>query len=109
MQTKLLFETYRRFLAFYEALDVSAVLDDYYQPDDKKIQQGILSKYETMFNNPFVAIAFYDKNGNLIEQNEVLQNVGTSKISNRIQPLYNVDGEIANYFVTQRIKDIEST
>jgi hypothetical protein len=54
-------------------------------------------------------ISFYDKNGNLTEQNEVLQSIGTNKVSNRIQPLYNVDGEIANYFVSQCIKDIDLT
>ena len=84
-------------------------IGEYYQPDDNKLKEEIICKYETMFNNPFVAIAFYDKNGNLTEQNEVLQSIGTNKVSNRIQPLYNVDGEIANYFVSQCIKDIDLT
>lgn len=84
-------------------------IGEYYQPDDNKLKEEIICKYETMFNNPFVAIAFYDKNGNLTDQNEVLQSIGTNKVSNRIQPLYNVDGEIANYFVSQCIKDIDLT
>ena len=84
-------------------------IGEYYQPNDDRLKQELICKYETMLNNPFVAIAFYDKNGNLIEQNEALQKIGTNKVSNRIQPLYNVDGEIANYFVTQCIKDIELT
>lgn len=84
-------------------------IGEYYQPDDNKLKEEIICKYETIFNNPFVAIAFYDKNGNLTEQNEVLQSIGTNKVSNRIQPLYNVDGEIANYFVSQCIKDIDLT
>jgi len=81
-------------------------IGQYYKPDENRLQQEIICKYETMFNNPYVAIAFYDKNGNIIEQNEALLNIGANMVSNRIQPLYNAEGEIANYIVTQCIKDI---
>ena len=91
------------------AISKTGQIGQYYQPDDDRLKQEMICRYKTLFNNPFVAIAFYDKNGNLTEQNEVLQNIGTGKVSNHIQPLYNAEGEVANYFVTQCIKDIETT
>ena len=56
-------------------------------------------KYEAIITNPFVAIAFYDKNGRLIEMNETMRRARHDDTTNLRQPLYNADGEVTNYIV----------
>jgi hypothetical protein len=56
-------------------------------------------KYEAVMSNPFVAIAFYDKDGRLIEMNETMKRSRRDTKVLQRQPLYNADGEVSNYIV----------
>ena len=72
-----------------------------------------MHKYDTILSNPFVAMAFYDRKGNLTDQNQAMKKVtGINTISvqddaapnvrftKNVQPIYNANGDICNYLVT---------
>jgi hypothetical protein len=53
-----------------------------------------------LLNNPYVAMAFYDVKGNIIDQNSLMMKLGnTTEAVKHMQPLYDARGEIASYFV----------
>ena len=56
-------------------------------------------KYDAIMSNPFVAIAFYDKNGQMVETNETMKHTKHGNTTDLCQPLYNADGEVTNYIV----------
>ena len=70
-----------------------------YAAQNNKAANDLRHKYEAIITNPFVAIAFYDKDGRLIEMNETMSRVRHADTTNLRQPLYNADGEVTNYIV----------
>jgi hypothetical protein len=77
-------------------------VDHYYDIEDNQAAHDLIHKYEAILSNPFVAISFYDHNGHLITKNDAMRLLDGKDISSYRQPLYNADGEVANYFVAIR-------
>ncbi|MBR1409630.1 MAG: transporter substrate-binding domain-containing protein [Prevotella sp.] len=74
----------------------------YYAKEDNQAAHDLLYKYNAILCNPFLAISFYDNNGQVIVQNEAMKEIDDPAISERRRPIYNAKGEIANYFVAIR-------
>jgi hypothetical protein len=60
-----------------------------------------MCRYKVLLSNPFVAMAFYDKRSEVIDQNDAMRKFGDAKASKHVQPLYNAKGEIACFFVSK--------
>lgn len=75
------------------------LMSDRYEKQDTKAAEVLKKKYEAVMSNPFVAIAFYDKDGRLIEMNETMKRSRRDTKVLQRQPLYNADGEVSNYIV----------
>jgi ABC-type amino acid transport substrate-binding protein len=75
------------------------LMSDRYEKQDSKAAEVLKKKYEAVMSNPFVAIAFYDKDGRLIEMNETMKRSRRDTKVLQRQPLYNADGEVSNYIV----------
>lgn len=92
---------------YTNARPVVVVSDDNTPPysftdDNGEAAHNLQQGYEAILDNPFVAISFYDNNGKLIIQNDTMKRLGTPAMPGNRQPLYNLKGEIANYFVAFR-------
>lgn len=74
-------------------------MDKYYADEDTQAAHDLVYRYEAILCTPFVAIAFYDVNGQLIVQNEAMKKLDHTSFFNLRQPLYNAAGKVANYFV----------
>ncbi len=71
----------------------------YYAIEDNQAAHDLKQRYEAILCNPFVAIAFYDHNGQLIVENDAMKQMGSENVKADRQPLYNADGEVSDYFV----------
>lgn len=97
----------------HPAYVINAVSDVTHDVEEIHIAHDIMHKYDTILSNPFVAMAFYDRKGNLTDQNQAMKKVtGINTISvqddaapnvrftKNVQPIYNANGDICNYLVT---------
>lgn len=82
-----------------EMVSQAKLMSDRYEKQDSKAAEVLKKKYEAVMSNPFVAIAFYDKDGRLIEMNETMRRARHDDTTCLRQPLYNADGEVSNYIV----------
>jgi hypothetical protein len=82
-----------------EMVSQAKLMSDRYEKQDSKAAKVLKKKYEAVMSNPFVAIAFYDKDGRLIEMNETMKRSRRDTKVLQRQPLYNADGEVSNYIV----------
>lgn len=82
-----------------EMINQVKLMSDRYEKQDTKAAEVLKKKYEAVMSNPFVAIAFYDKDGRLIEMNETMKRSRRDTKVLQRQPLYNADGEVSNYIV----------
>ena len=82
-----------------EMVSQAKLMSDRYEKQDPKAAKVLKKKYEAVMSNPFVAIAFYDKDGRLIEMNETMKRSRRDTKVLQRQPLYNADGEVSNYIV----------
>ena len=82
-----------------EMVSQAKLMSDRYEKQDSKAAEVLKKKYEAVMSNPFVAIAFYDKDGRLIEMNETMKRSRRHTRVLQRQPLYNADGEVSNYIV----------
>ena len=82
-----------------EMVSQAKLMSDRYEKQDSKAAEVLKKKYEAVMSNPFVAIAFYDKDGRLIEMNETMKRSRRDTKVLQRQPLYNADGEVSNYIV----------
>ena len=82
-----------------EMVSQAKLMSDRYEKQDSKAAEVLKKKYEAVMSNPFVAIAFYDKDGRLIEMNETMKRSRRDTKELQRQPLYNADGEVSNYIV----------
>jgi ABC-type amino acid transport substrate-binding protein len=82
-----------------EMINQAKLMSDRYEKQDSKAAEVLKKKYEAVMSNPFVAIAFYDKDGRLIEMNETMRRARHDDTTCLRQPLYNADGEVSNYIV----------
>ena len=82
-----------------EMVSQAKLMSDRYEKQDSKAAEVLKKKYEAVLSNPFVAIAFYDKDGRLIEMNETMKRSRRDTKVLQRQPLYNADGEVSNYIV----------
>ena len=82
-----------------EMVSQAKLMSDRYEKQDSKATEVLKKKYEAVMSNPFVAIAFYDKDGRLIEMNETMKRSRRDTKVLQRQPLYNADGEVSNYIV----------
>ena len=82
-----------------EMITQAKLMSDRYEKQDTKAAEVLKKKYEAVMSNPFVAIAFYDKDGRLIEMNETMKRSRRDTKVLQRQPLYNADGEVSNYIV----------
>lgn len=82
-----------------EMINQAKLMSDRYEKQDSKAAEVLKKKYEAVMSNPFVAIAFYDKDGRLIEMNETMKRSRRDTKVLQRQPLYNADGEVSNYIV----------
>jgi ABC-type amino acid transport substrate-binding protein len=82
---------------------INAVNDVTQETKEQLAARDLVHCYRVLLSNPFVAMAFYDKKGSVIDQNDAMRQLGGVKDSKHIQPLYNVKGEIACFFVTKPV------
>ena len=82
---------------------INAVNDVTQETKEQLAARDLGHCYRVLLSNPFVAMAFYDKKGSVIDQNDAMRQLGGVKDSKHIQPLYNVKGEIACFFVTKPV------
>jgi hypothetical protein len=82
-----------------EMIAQAQLMSDCYAYQDSKAAQDLKQKFDAIITNPFVAIAFYNKNGQLIEMNETMKQAKRESTADMRQPLYNADGEVTNYIV----------
>jgi hypothetical protein len=75
-------------------------MEKYYAAEESQPDHVLQYRYEAILCNPFLAVAFYDSNGQVIAQNEAMRKLSPDEETLHRQPLYNVKGEIANYFTT---------
>lgn len=92
-----------------EMINQTEHMHTYYDMEDNQAAHDLLNKYETILQNPFVAIAIYDYNGKLIRQNEAMKKIGHEKVADLRKPLYNAQGNVANYFVVVKPEDVTAT
>lgn len=78
---------------------INAVYDVTHDMEENQATRNLIRKYEVIMTNPFTAMAFYDSNHHVIDQNEAMKQLGDIGDGMPLQPLYNVEGEIANYFL----------
>ena len=77
-------------------------LEQFYNVEDNQAAHDLIHKYNAILCNPFVAISFYDHNGQFIIENDAMRQLGEVDTTPYRQPLYNADGEVTNYFVAIR-------
>ncbi|SHK87788.1 transporter substrate-binding domain-containing protein [Xylanibacter ruminicola] len=82
-----------------EMINQAQHMHNSYVYQDDKAAHDLKLKYDAIMCNPFVAIAFYDKNGRLVEMNETMKRTRHENTAYLRQPLYNADGEVSNYIV----------
>ena len=82
-----------------EMITQAKLMSDRYEKQDTKAAEVLKKKYEAVMSNPFVAIAFYDKDGRLVEMNETMKRSRRDTKVLQRQPLYNANGEVSNYIV----------
>lgn len=80
-----------------------------YAAQNNKAAHDLKQKYDAIITNPFVAIAFYDKDGRLIEMNETMRRARHDDTTSLRQPLYNADGEIIHYIVAVNKRKLTTT
>ena len=79
---------------------INAVNDVTKDAEIKQSANDLKNKYNVLLDNPYVAMAFYDVKGNIIDQNSLMMKLGnTTEAVKHMQPLYDARGEIASYFV----------
>lgn len=74
----------------------------FYEVEDNQAAHDLIHKYDAILCNPFVAISFYDHNGQFIIENDAMRQLGDEDTTPYRQPLYNAEGEVTNYFVAIR-------
>lgn len=96
---------------------INAVYDVTHEVEEDHAAHDIMRKCDVIFSNPYIAMAFYDNNGNIIEQNDKMKVIcgitGTQllndtaederqdiRFSKHVQPLYNSKGKVYSYLVT---------
>jgi PAS domain-containing protein len=85
------------------AFIINAVYDVTHDVEEEQATLNLIHKYEVILTNPFTAMAFYDSQHNVIDQNEAMKQLGNISDDKPLQPLYDVDGEISNYFLAVSI------
>lgn len=70
-----------------------------YKLEDSNATHELVNRHDAILCNPFVAIALYDSEGRLIVQNDAMRQAGSIGDDSLRQPLYNADGQVANYIV----------
>lgn len=74
-----------------------------YEIADNQAAHDLVHKYEAILCNPFVALAFYDNNGQLIVQNEAMKRIGHRNLMDHRKPLYNAECNVDNYLVSIKL------
>lgn len=92
-----------------EMMTQTKQMSHYYAIEDNQAAHDLYHKYETILENPFLAIAFYDSKGRMIVENEAMKRMGHEQIAENRQPLYNAEGQVANYFVAIRPETTATT
>lgn len=85
-----------------EMMTQTKQMSHYYAIEDNQAAHDLEQKYKTILCNPFLAIAFYDKDGQLIVENDAMKQSGHQHTADDRQPLYNAEGQITNYLVAIR-------
>ena len=83
-----------------EMINQTKLMKSFYEIEDNQAAHDLAHKYEAILCNPYIAIAFYDNNGKLVVENDVMKRLGNIHSIPSRQPLYNANGEIANYITT---------
>lgn len=76
-----------------------------YEVEDNQAAHDLKHKYDAILENPYLAIAFFDKKGKTIAENKAMKQLGSKNYVVQRQPLYNAKGEVANYFVAVRLNE----
>lgn len=95
-------QTRRNARALREIIRQVPHLEHFYDVEDNQAAHDLIYKYNAILCNPFVAISFYDHNGQFIIENDTMRQLGEVDTTPYRQPLYNADGEVTNYFVAIR-------
>lgn len=82
-----------------EMMSQAKLMTQYYAIEDNQAAHDLLHKYEALLCNPFVAISFYDVNGQLLVENELMRRLRPEMTEAQRQPLYDSDGEVTCYLV----------
>lgn len=71
---------------------------------EEQAARKLACQYQAIFNNPFVAIAIYDSNNKLVEQNDKMKDLPDFLHSKEHrQALFNAEGQIDCYLVTVNV------
>ena len=95
-------QTRRNVTVLNGMISQAPLMDHFYDVEDNQAAHDLIHKYDAVLCNPYVAISFYDNNGHLIVENEAMKQLGDKDMTSYRQPLYNAEGEVANYFVAIR-------
>lgn len=80
-----------------EMINQAHQISQYYAIEDNQAAHDLIKKYEAVLHNPFVAIAIYDANGQLIVENEAMIPIGHNLFMEHRQPLFNPNGQVVNF------------
>ena len=80
-----------------EMISQTKHMSNYYEIEDNQAAHDLTHKYEAILYNPYLAIAFYGNNGQLIVENDTMKRLGNVQNIPQRQPLYNANGEVTNY------------
>lgn len=86
-----------------EMISLTKTMSQYYAIEDSQTAHDVASKYNAILCNPFVAIAIYDINGQLIVENDAMKRLGHEKVAEHRQPLYDAEGQVTNYLVAVKV------
>jgi hypothetical protein len=88
-----------------EMINQAQQMNKYYDIEDNQAAHDLWHKYEAILDNPYLAIAFYDRNGQLTAENAAMKKIDRNTSSSHRTALYNAAGQVTNYFVAIRIDE----
>ena len=86
-----------------EMISQAQQINKYYAIEDNQAAHDLAQKYQAILHNPFVAIAIYDGNGQLIVENEAMIPIGHNQVMEHRQPLFNPSGQVVNFITAIKI------
>ena len=89
-----------------EMINQTEQMHNYYEIEDNQAAHELMYKYEAILCNPYVALALYDNNGQLIAENNAMKKIGHKNMVAHRKPLYNAEGKVGNYFVAVRVDKV---